>query len=105
MLKVLAHTAFSRIRTVTPKTPSVIFEALRALKVCRKTAVAAGRIALQMIQMNTVSAPEESRDQIRHLTRMHLNRTLASWRPDVAAYRNVQDAYRIALVPLARRYQ
>jgi hypothetical protein len=35
---------------------------------------------------------------------MQLIRTLASWRPDVTAYRNVQDAYRIALKSLARRY-
>lgn len=82
-----------------------MIEALRVLKVCRKTAVAARRIALQMIQMNIVSAPDELRDQIRHLTRMQLIRTLASWRPDVTAYRHVQDAYRIApLKSLARRY-
>lgn len=99
-----AHAAFSHIRTVTPKTRSGMIEALRVLKVCRKTAVAARRVALQMIQMNTVSAPDELRDQIRHLTRMQLNRTLASWRPDVTAYRNVLDACRIALESLARRY-
>lgn len=99
-----AHAAFSRIRTVTPKTRSGMIEALRVLNVCRKTAVAARRIALQMIQMNIISAPDELRDQIRHLTRMQLIRTLASWRPDVTAYRNVQDAYRIALKSLARRY-
>lgn len=81
-----------------------MIEALRVLKVCRKTAVAARRTALQMIQMNIVSAPDELRDQIRSLTRMQLIRTLASWRPDVTAYRNVQDAYRIALKSLARRY-
>lgn len=80
-----AHAAFSRIRTVTPKTRSGMIEALRVLKVCRKTAVA----ALQMIQMNIVSDPDELRDQIRHLTRMQLIRTLASWRPDVTAYRHV----------------
>ncbi len=81
-----------------------MIEALRVLKVCRKTAVAARRIALQMIQMNIVSSPDELRDQLRNLTRMQLIRTLAAWRPDVTAYRNVQDAYRIALKSLARRY-
>lgn len=99
-----AHAAFSLIRTVTPKTRGGMIEALRVLKVCRKTAVAARRTALQMIQMNIVSAPDELRDQIRSLTRMQLIRTRASWRPDVTAYRNVQDAYRIALKSLARRY-
>jgi hypothetical protein len=33
-------------------------ESLRVLKVCRKTAIAARRIALQMIQMDIISAPE-----------------------------------------------
>jgi transposase len=99
-----AHAAFSLIRTVTPKTRSGMIEALRVLNVCRKTAVAARRIALQMIQMNIVSAPDELRDQIRNLTRMQLIRTLAVWRADVTAYRNVQDAYCIALKSLARRY-
>ncbi|HFT4564395.1 TPA: IS110 family transposase [Klebsiella pneumoniae] len=99
-----AHAAFSLISTVTPKTRSGMIEALRVLKVCRKTAVAARRIALQMIQMNIVSSPDELRDQLRNLTRMQLIRTLAAWRPDVTAYRNVQDAYRIALKSLARRY-
>ncbi|WP_259678750.1 transposase, partial [Klebsiella pneumoniae] len=90
--------------TKPPKTRSGMIEALRVLKVCRKTAVAARRIALQMIQMNIVSSPDELRDQLRNLTRMQLIRTLAAWRPDVTAYRNVQDAYRIALKSLARRY-
>lgn len=99
-----AHAAFSRIRTVTPKTRGGMIEALRVLKVCRKTAVAARHTALKMIQMNIVSAPDELRDQIRSLTRMQLIRTLTSRRPDVTAYRNVQDAYRIALKSLARRY-
>lgn len=55
-----AHAAFSRIRTVTPKTRSGMIEALRILKVCRKTAVAARRIALQMIQMNILSRTENT---------------------------------------------
>ncbi len=54
--------------------------------------------------MRSSHSPDELRDQIRSLIRMQLIRTLASWRPDVTAYRNVQDAYRIALKSLARRY-
>src|SRR3546814_13517856 len=44
-----AHAAFAGIRTVTPKTRDGLVESLRVLKVCRKTAVAARRIALQQI--------------------------------------------------------
>ena len=48
--------------------------------------------------------PDGLRDQLRSLTRMQLVRTLASWRPDLTAYRDVDSAYRIGLKSLARRY-
>ena len=35
---------------------------------------------------------------------MQLVRTLASWRPDLTAYRDLESAYRIGLKSLARRY-
>lgn len=81
-----------------------MIESLRLLKVCRKTAVAARRIALQMIQMNIVSAPNALPDSLRHMTRMQLIRTLAVWRPEVTGYRDVATAYRITFKSLARRY-
>lgn len=99
-----AHAAFAGIRTVTPKTRDGMIESLRVLKTCRKTAVAARRVALQVIQMNIVSAPDELRDQLRRMTRMQLIRTLAAWRPDLTGYRSVTTAYRIAFKSLARRY-
>lgn len=99
-----AHAAFAGWRTVTPKTRDGFVEALRVLKVCRKTAIRARRVALQMIQMNIVSAPDALREELRNLTRMQLIRTLAASRPDMTAYREVASAYRIALKSLARRY-
>lgn len=99
-----AHAAFAGIRTVTPKTRDGMIESLRVLKVGRKTAVAARRVALQMIQMTIVSAPDSLRDQLRSMTRMRLVRTLAAWRPDLTGYRDVTTAYRITLKSLARRY-
>lgn len=48
-----------------------MIKALRVLKVCRKTAVAARRIALQMIQMNIVSAPDEHEHEICYRHREH----------------------------------
>lgn len=44
-----AHAAFAGKRTVTPKTRDGMIESLRVLKACRKTAVAARRVSLQMI--------------------------------------------------------
>jgi transposase len=99
-----AHAAFAGKRTVTPKSRDGMIEALRVLKACRKTAVAARRVALQMIHNTVVSAPDELRDTARALTRMELIRTLAAWRPDMTDYRNVTSAYRITLRSLARRH-
>ncbi len=79
-------------------------ESLRVLKVCRETAIAARRIALQMIQMNIISAPESIREPLRTMTRMQLIRNLAAWRPDLGGYRDITTAYKIALKSLARRY-
>ena len=99
-----AHAAFAGKRTVTPKSRDGRIESLRVLKACRKTAVAARRVALQVIQNTIVCAPDELRESLRKLTRMQLIRTLAAWRPDLADYRNVTSAYRITLKSLGRRY-
>lgn len=99
-----AHAAFAGIRTVTPRSRDGMVEALRVLKVCRKSAVAARRVALQMIQGTIISAPDALRDKLRGMTRMQLIRTLAASRPDMSAYRDVEGACRIALRSLARRY-
>lgn len=99
-----AHAAFARQRVVTPKTRDGMIESLRVLKACRKTAVAARRVALQMMQNTIVCSPEALRDALRNLTRMQLVRTLAAWRPDLSDYRNVTSAYRITLKSLGRRY-
>jgi transposase len=99
-----AHAAFAGKRIVTPKRRDGMIESLRVLKACRKTAVSARRIALQMIQNTIVCAPDELREQLRRLTRMQLIRTLAAWRPDLCDYRDVVSAYRITLKSLGRRY-
>ncbi len=99
-----AHAAFAGKRTVTPRSRDGMVESLRILSACRKTAVAARRVALQMIQNTIVCAPDGLRDTLRAMTRMQLIRTLAAWRPDLSGYRDVEAAYRISLRSLARRY-
>ena len=99
-----AHAAFAGQRTVTPRSRDGMVESLRVLKACRKTAVNARRIALQMIQNTIIAAPDGLRDLLRGMTRMQLIRTLAAWRPDLTAYRDIEAAYRICLKSLARRY-
>jgi transposase len=99
-----AHAAFARKRPVTPKSRDGMIGSLRVLKACRKTAVAARRVALQVVQNTIVCAPDELREPLRKMTRMQLIRTLVAWRPDLTDYRDVTSAYRIALKSLGRRY-
>ena len=100
-----AHAALAGQRTVTREKPGRhdrIPTEFRWLAGRRRSAP--GRIALQMIHNTIVCAPDALRDQLRNLTRMQLVRTLASWRPDLTAYRDLDSAYRIGLKSLARRY-
>ncbi|WP_313061975.1 IS110 family transposase [Agrobacterium cavarae] len=99
-----AHAAFAERRTVTPRSRDGMVESLRVLKACRKTAVNARRIALQLIQNTIIAAPDVLRDQLRRMTRMQLVQLLAAWRPDLTACRDVEVAYRITLKSLGRRY-
>src|SRR4029078_12449082 len=99
-----AHAAFAGQRTVTPRRRDGLVESLRVFSAGRKTAVAARRVALQLIQNTIVCAPDGLRDVLRSMTRMQLIRTLAAWRPDLTAYRDVEAAYRITFKSLARRY-
>ncbi len=57
------------------------------LQKTRSTAVAARRVALQMIRADIISAPEELRDQLRGMTRMQLIRHLVATRPDSTDFR------------------
>ena len=99
-----AQAAFAERRTVTPRSRDGMVESSHALKFCRKTAVQARRIALQIIQATIVCTPDHLRDRLRNMTRIQLIRTLAAWLPDLTGYRDVEEAYRIAFKSLARRY-
>lgn len=99
-----ARAALHQRRTVTPKSKDGAVEALRVLRVARAHAVRERRSTLQLLRMTIVSCPEETRDQVRNLTRMQLIRTLAAWRPDVSNATDPVTAYRVALKSLARRY-
>ena len=88
---------------MTPRSRDGMTESLRVLMACRKTAVSARRIALQMIHNTIVCAPDGLRDQLRSLTRMQLVRTWPRG-ADLTAYRDLDSAYRIGLKSLARRY-
>ncbi len=98
------YAAFARRYTVTSRSMDGMVESLRVLRIDCKTAIQARRIALQLIQMTIICAPEKIHDPLRNMTRMQLIRALAAARLDLTAYRQVEEAYRISLKSLARRY-
>ena len=99
-----ARAALHQRRTTVPKSRDGAVEALRVLRVTRAHAVRERRDALQLLRMTIISAPDELREQVRHLTRMQLIRTVAAWRPDVSNAADPPTAYRVSLKSLARRY-
>lgn len=90
--------------TGTPKTRSGTVEAIRTLRIARRSAVKARTQAINQIRGLLVSAPAALREQVEALPRTELIRTLAQLRPgaDLAAPLNATKA---ALRRLARRHQ
>jgi transposase len=105
-----AHAAFAGKRTVTPKSRDGMIESLRVLSACRKTAVAAHRLAddPEHRRLRTGWLTGDVAQHDTHAARPDVGSlatgTLAAWRPDLTGYRNVEAAYRISLKSLARRY-
>ena len=90
-----AHAAFAGKRTVTPKTRDGMIESLRVLKACRKTAVAARRVALQMIHNTVVCAPDELRDTAAQADPYGTHQNAGGLAPGHDRdHRNVASAYR-----------
>jgi transposase len=98
-----ARAALAGRRTSVPRAKSGKVEALRVLRLTRATAVKARRAALQLLRNHIISAPDEVRDPLRHLTRMQLIRVCAAARPDGDGFRDPVVATRLALRSLARR--
>ena len=95
--------ARTKRRVQVAKDRSGAVEALRVLRMTRKTAVKCRRATLQQLHNTVVAAPEEVRDQVRNLTRMQRLRTCSAWRPDTIGYRDPVVATRLSLKSLARR--
>ncbi len=98
-----ARAAASGQRVQVAKNRNGQVEALRVLRTTRKTAVRCRRATLQQLHNTIVAAPEDLRDELRHLTRMKLLRSLAASRPNPTAFRTQAVATRLALKSLARR--
>ena len=100
-----AKAALAGERTGTPKQRDGRVEALRNLRVARRSAVDQRADAQRQIKALIVTAPDELRARLRGLAVKDLITTCANLRPDRADAATPATATRIALRSLARRHQ
>ncbi len=89
--------------TGTPKTRSGRIEAIRALRVARRSAIKARSQAAHQLHCLVSTAPDELRDELRALRLAELVETAARFRPGDPC--NPTQATKTALRSIARRYQ
>jgi transposase len=100
-----ARTALAGQRTGVPKQRDGHVEALRNLRVARRSAVDQRADAQRQIKALIVTAPDDLRARLRGLPTRELIATCASLRPDRAGAASPATAAKIALRSLARRHQ
>ena len=100
-----ARAALSRRRTGTPKRQDGQVEALRALRVARRSAVHQRADALRQIKMLIVTAAEPVRAGLHALGDRALLATCTAFDPDPARAGEPDTAVRLALRSLAQRHQ
>ncbi len=99
-----ARAALTGRATGTPKTRTGPVEALRALRVARRSAIAARAEAQTQLRSLVITAPEPLRGQLRTLTTRRLLTTCAALRPDLTAITDPLQATKTALRALAHRH-
>jgi transposase len=105
-----ARAALAQVRTGAPKQRGGSVDALRTLRVARRSAVQHRADVMRQLKAIVVTAPETLREQLRGLPDAALIRTCAALRPvvgdplDVAVAEPVTAA-KVALRTLARRWQ
>jgi transposase len=100
-----AKSALAGERTGVPKRRDGRVEALRNLRVARRSAVDQRADAQRQIKALIVTAPEELRERLRGLGARQLIATCASLRPDRSDAASPATAAKISLRSLARRHQ
>ncbi len=99
-----ARAGLARVRTGIPKDRTGKVEALRNLRVARRSAVDQRADRTRRIKTLLVTAPDELRERLRHLTDRQLLRTCAALRPETTRAGEPEQAAKIALRTLARRH-
>jgi transposase len=100
-----ARTALAGVRTGTPKQRHGQVEALRNLRVARRSAVDQRADCMRRIKALVVTAPEAVRSKLRGLRDAQLLATCAALRPDLAGVEYPEQAVKVALRHLARRHR
>jgi transposase len=100
-----ARTALAGQRTGTPKQRDGRIEAVRCLRVARRSAVDQRADAQRQIKTLIVTAPDDLRERLRGLTVKDLITTCAGLRPDRDDAASPTTAAKISLRSLARRHQ
>jgi transposase len=100
-----AKAALADDRTGTPKQRDGRIEALRNLRIARRSAIDQRADTQRRLKALIVTAPDELRQQLRGLSIMKLITTCAALRPDRDDAASPATAARIALRCLARRHQ
>jgi transposase len=99
-----ARSALAGARTATPKERTGTVEALRNLRVARRSAISQRADCIRRIKTLIVTAPEPLRDQLRRLRTPDLVKTCTTLRPDPSQIGRPLQAAKAALRSLARRH-
>ena len=98
-----ARAALAKVATGIPKARAGRVEALRNLRVARRSAVDQRSDCMRQIKTLIVTAPDDLRARLRALSDRELRRTCAALRPDTTRAGEPEQAAKIALRSLARR--
>lgn len=99
-----ARTALAQVRTGVPKTRQGRVEALRNLRVARRSAVEQRADVIRQIKSLIITAPEDLRARLRSYTDAQLLKVCAGLRPALAQVGEPEQAAKVSLRSLARRH-
>jgi transposase len=100
-----ARAALTDVRVSQPKRTDGAVEAIRNLRVARRSAVEQRSQTQNRIRSLIATAPEQLRSQLRTLTPTTLIRSCTALRPDRTRIADPEQAVKTALRSLARRHQ
>ena len=99
-----ARAALNRVRTGLPKQRDGMVEALRNLRVARRSAVSQRADCVRRIKTLIITAPQGLRQRLRGLSDTQLLRVCAGLRPDLSLIGEPEQAAKVALRALGRRH-